>query len=47
VVATHDLDRLSEEFDGVLYLRDGRLVEPGPEAYVGTDFREGAAWAGS
>ena len=46
LVATHDLRRLEEEFDGVLYLKDGRLVEPEPRVFVGTDYRGGAAWAG-
>ncbi len=46
VVATHDLERLAEEFDGVLYLKDGRLSEPEHGTFVGTDYREEAAWAG-
>jgi ABC-type Mn2+/Zn2+ transport system ATPase subunit len=44
VVATHDLDRLSREFEGALYLRDGREAEPEPGGFVG--LRVGAAWAG-
>lgn len=44
VVATHDLDRLSWEFEGALYLRDGREAEPEPGGFVG--LRVGAAWAG-
>lgn len=46
VVATHDLQRLEAEFDGVLYLRDGRLAEPDPGAFVGIDYRGETAWAG-
>ena len=30
VMATHDVDRLQAEFDGVLYLSDGRQVPPPP-----------------
>jgi len=45
VVATHDLERLAEEFDGVLYLKEGRLTEPEPGAFVGTDYRE-TPWSG-
>lgn len=44
VVATHDLDGLSREFEGALYLRDGREAEPEPGGFVG--LRVGAAWAG-
>ncbi len=44
LVATHYLDRLEEEFDGALYLANGRLAEPEPGAFVGEDFREEAAW---
>ncbi|MGB3635356.1 MAG: ABC transporter ATP-binding protein [Rubrobacteraceae bacterium] len=47
LVATHYLDRLEREFDGALYLSNGRLVEPEPGMFVGGDFREEAAWAGS
>lgn len=46
VVATHDLERLAEEFDGVLYLKDGRLSEPEHGTFVGSDYREEAAWVG-
>jgi manganese/zinc/iron transport system ATP- binding protein len=35
VVATHDLESLADEYDGVLYLRDGREVSPEPGAFVG------------
>lgn len=44
VVATHDLEGLSREFEGALYLRDGREAEPEPGRFVG--LRVGAAWAG-
>lgn len=44
LVATHYLDRLQDEFDGALYLVDGRIVEPEADAYVGEDFRGVAAW---
>lgn len=44
VVATHDLGELSREFEGALYLRDGREVEPEPGRFVG--LRVGASWAG-
>jgi manganese/zinc/iron transport system ATP- binding protein len=47
VVATHDLAGLSEEFDGALYLRDGREADPEPGAFVGITVGEGAVWAGS
>lgn len=40
VVATHDLKRLAEEFDGVLYLKEGHLSEPEHGTFVGTDYRE-------
>lgn len=43
VVATHYLDRLQEEFDGALYLANGRLASPEPGAFVGQDFKE-TAW---
>ncbi len=35
VVATHDLASLESEFDGALYLRDGREVGPEPGDFVG------------
>lgn len=43
LVATHYLDRLEREFDGALYLSNGRMVEPEPGAFVGTDFRGDAS----
>lgn len=45
IVATHDLDGLSQEFEGALYLSDGREVEPDPGDFVGLRVGE-AAWAG-
>ena len=35
VIATHDLASLASEFDGALYLREGREVAPEPDAFVG------------
>ena len=46
VVATHDLESLASEFDGALYLREGREAEPGPGAFVGLPVGREAAWAG-
>ena len=46
VVATHDLSSLESEFDGALYLREGREVRPGPGAFVGMPVGAEAAWAG-
>jgi manganese/zinc/iron transport system ATP- binding protein len=46
IVATHDLAGLADEFDGVLYLRDGREAEPEPGSFVGMPVGKGAAWAG-
>lgn len=45
VVATHDLASLASEFDGALYLREGRAVAPEPGAFTGLPVGE-AAWAG-
>ena len=45
VVATHDLDSLASEFDGALYLREGREAKPGPGAFVGLPVGREAAWA--
>ncbi|MBA2442325.1 MAG: ABC transporter ATP-binding protein [Rubrobacter sp.] len=45
MVATHDLDSLASEFDGALYLRDGREAEPEPGAFVGLRVGREAAWA--
>lgn len=46
VVATHDLASLASEFDGALYLRDGREVEAEPGAFVGLRVGREATWAG-
>ncbi len=46
VVATHDLESLASEFDGALYLREGREADPGPDAFVGLPVGREAAWAG-
>jgi manganese/zinc/iron transport system ATP- binding protein len=35
VVATHDLGRLETDFDGALYLSDGRETVPPPGAFLG------------
>lgn len=59
VVATHDIESLADEYDGVLYLRDGREAAPDPGAFVGLPvgeaswnsggglLREEGRWAGS
>jgi len=46
VVATHDLASLASEFDGVLYLREGREAPPEPGAFVGLPIGGEAAWDG-
>jgi ABC-type Mn2+/Zn2+ transport system ATPase subunit len=35
LVATHDQHQLEEDFDGALYLQDGRAIPPPPGAFVG------------
>ncbi len=35
LMATHDLGRLEADFDGALYLCEGRVVAPPPGAFVG------------
>lgn len=35
ITATHDLGRLETDFDGALYLAEGRKVVPPPGAFVG------------
>lgn len=35
MMATHDLGRLETDFDGALYLCEGRVVAPPPGAFVG------------
>lgn len=37
VIATHDLGRLESDYDGALYLCEGRKIEPPPGAFVGID----------
>jgi manganese/zinc/iron transport system ATP- binding protein len=37
VAATHDLGRLEADFDGALYLADGREVSPPPGSFRGMD----------
>ena len=46
IIATHDLETLASEYDGVLYLRDGREVPPEPGAFVGLPVGEEAGWSG-
>lgn len=46
VVATHDLASLASEFDGALYLREGREAPPEPGVFVGLPVGREAAWAG-
>jgi ABC-type Mn2+/Zn2+ transport system ATPase subunit len=46
VVATHDLASLASEFDGALYLREGREAPPEPGAFVGLPIGGEAAWDG-
>jgi ABC-type Mn2+/Zn2+ transport system ATPase subunit len=45
IVATHELASLASEFDGALYLRDGREVTPDPGAFVGLPVGREATWA--
>lgn len=35
LIATHDLGRLEKEFDGALYLSEGREVQPPPGSFIG------------
>ncbi len=46
IVATHDLGSLASNFDGALYLRDGREVPPEPGAFAGLPVGREATWAG-
>ena len=47
LVATHDLGRLENEFDGAVYLCEGRVVQPPPGSFVGIALSlPEAAWAG-
>lgn len=41
VVATHDLGRLEADYDGVLYLVEGRTVPPPPGGFVAHDHDHG------
>jgi manganese/zinc/iron transport system ATP- binding protein len=45
VAATHDLGRLESDFDGALYLAEGREVPPPPGAFQGAIVGE-ASWTG-
>ena len=42
LIATHDLGRLEQEFDGALYLCEGREVQPPPGSFTGVHVGE---WA--
>lgn len=42
LVATHDLGSLASDFDGALYLRDGREARPEPGMFVGLPVGWGA-----
>jgi ABC-type Mn2+/Zn2+ transport system ATPase subunit len=44
IMATHDLGRLETDFDGALYLSDGREVPPPPGAFVGLRLGQEAEW---
>jgi manganese/zinc/iron transport system ATP- binding protein len=46
VVATHDLGRLEAEFDGVLYLSEGREAPPPSGAFGGLRVGRQAVWVG-
>ncbi|GAB4418256.1 MAG: metal ABC transporter ATP-binding protein [Anaerolineae bacterium] len=46
VVATHDLGRLETDFDGALYISEGREVSPPPGAFVGLPVGQELAWTG-
>lgn len=35
LIATHDLGRLEHDFDGALYLSEGREIPPPPGSFVG------------
>ncbi len=41
IIATHDLGRMEAEFDGALYLSEGREVPPPPGAFTGLPLGEG------
>jgi len=40
ITATHDLGRLEADFDGVLYMAEGREIQPPPGAFVGAKMGE-------
>jgi ABC-type Mn2+/Zn2+ transport system ATPase subunit len=42
VAATHELDRLAEEFDGAIYLEEGHVVSPPFGVFAGTHFAPAA-----
>ncbi len=41
LIATHDLGRLEHEYDGALYLSEGREIAPPPGAFVGIQVGRG------
>lgn len=40
ITATHDLGRLEADFDGALYMAEGREIQPPPGAFVGAKVGE-------
>lgn len=46
VIATHHLQTLAQEFDGALYLHEGREAEPAKDEFVGLPVGSDAAWVG-
>jgi len=44
VVATHDLGRLETDFDGAIYLSEGREVPPPPGGFVGLQVGREPVW---
>jgi manganese/zinc/iron transport system ATP- binding protein len=46
VVATHDLGRLETDFDGALYLSEGRETPAPPGSFAGRSVGREAVWAG-
>lgn len=46
IIATHDIESLASEYDGALYLRDGREADPEPGAFVGLRVGREAARSG-
>jgi ABC-type Mn2+/Zn2+ transport system ATPase subunit len=45
LAATHDLGRLETDFDGALYLAEGREVPPPPGAFAGMNVGQ-PVWTG-